>query len=92
MKSSKGFIVVALIAVCVVAGLFLTSLYMVDKDEMAVITRFGKFTVTQQPGLNFKLPFGIDQAYKIPVKRIFTEEFGYLTGRSYDSEYRRGEN
>ena len=92
MKSSKGFIVVALIAVCVVAGLFLTSLYMVDKDEMAVITRFGKFTATQQPGLNFKLPFGIDQAYKIPVKRIFTEEFGYLTGRSYDSEYRRGEN
>ena len=57
MKSSKGFIVVALIAVCVVAGLFLTSLYMVDKDEMAVITRFGKFTATQQPGLNFKLPF-----------------------------------
>ncbi|MCH5149536.1 MAG: HflK protein, partial [Spirochaetales bacterium] len=92
MKFSKGFIIVLVIAVCIAAGLFFTSIYMVDKDEMAVITRFGKFCATGQPGLNFKLPFGIDQAYKIPVKRIFTEEFGYVTGRSYESEYRRGEN
>ena len=89
LKFSKGFIITTVIVLCALAGLFFTSLYIVDKDEMAVITRFGKFTATQQPGLNFKLPFGIDQAYKIPVKRIFTEEFGYRTGRSYDSEYRR---
>ena len=89
LKNSKSFIVTLIVVLCVAAGLFFTSLYVVDKDEMAVITRFGKFTTTQQPGLNFKLPFGIDQAYKIPVKRIFTEEFGYRTGRSYDSEYRR---
>lgn len=89
LKNSKSFIVTLIVVLCVAVGLFFTSLYVVDKDEMAVITRFGKFTTTQQPGLNFKLPFGIDQAYKIPVKRIFTEEFGYRTGRSYDSEYRR---
>ena len=62
-----------------------TSIYIVDQAEEAVITRFGKYQKTTGPGLQFKLPLGIDRAYLVKVKEVQTEEFGFRTlggGRS----------
>ena len=41
--------------------------------------RFGKYARTVQPGLNFKIPFAVEQVYKVPVQRQLKEEFGFRT-------------
>jgi len=49
------------------------------QDEVGVVQRFGKFVRTEEPGLNFKLPAGIEKVTKVNVKRVNTEEFGVTT-------------
>ena len=53
--------------------------YTVAVDEVGVIQRFGKYVRTTQPGLNFKLPRGIEKVTKVKVKYVFKEEFGFRT-------------
>ncbi|NJN14412.1 MAG: FtsH protease activity modulator HflK [Planctomycetes bacterium] len=62
-----------------VAMLALTSYYTVAPEEEAVVLRFGKYHETRPPGLHFKLPFGIDQAIKVPVTEVRKVEFGFRT-------------
>ena len=69
-------IVVAMIVIAVLIFLG-TSFYIVDQAEEAVITRFGKYHSTSGPGLQFKLPFGIDRAYVVRVREVQTEQFGF---------------
>ena len=66
----------------ILVGFLATSLYIVDQTEEAVITRFGKYTTTKGPGLQFKLPFGIDRNYIVNVRTVQTQEFGFRTMRS----------
>lgn len=66
------------IAVIVLIGL-LSSVYTVATEEEGVVLRFGEYVETRQPGLNFIMPFGIDQMIKVPVKRQLKEEFGFRT-------------
>jgi membrane protease subunit HflK len=74
---------VVLIIVAVVVIIFLsTSVYIVDQSEEAVITRFGKYLTTEGPGLQFKLPFGIDRQYIVNVTGVQTEQFGFRTLQS----------
>ena len=75
--SAKHFIWV-IIAVLILYG-FATSVYTVPEDSKAVVLRFGKDTRQEEPGLHFKLPFGFEKHYPVPVKRIFKEEFGFRT-------------
>ena len=58
-----------------------TMIYSIGPDEVGVIKRFGKYTATTGPGLHIKLPFGIDKAIPVKVKRVFKEEFGLRTIR-----------
>ncbi|MCQ2576593.1 MAG: HflK protein, partial [Treponema sp.] len=92
VKKSKFFrpatliwlIILVFIAVAGVSGF-----YIVDETEQAVITRFGKYTETVGAGAHFKLPFGIDKIYKVPVKVVQTEQFGFKTIRAgRDNEYK----
>jgi len=77
--SSKG---ITLIIVGVVALITLgTSVYIVNPAEEAVITRFGRYIGTRGPGLQFKLPFGIDRNYNVDVMGLRTQEFGFRTLR-----------
>ena len=64
------------IAVVVLAFLAFSSFYTVNQDEVGIVQRFGRYIETTQPGLNFKLPLGIDTVSKVNVKRVQTEEFG----------------
>ena len=59
-----------------------TCFFKVDETEQAVITRFGKYYTTLGPGLQFKLPFGIDKSYNVPVKVLQTEQFGFQSLKS----------
>ncbi|MDR2434272.1 MAG: FtsH protease activity modulator HflK [Treponema sp.] len=69
-----------------------TSVYIVDQAEEAVVTRFGKYLGTRGPGLQFKLPFGIDRNYTINVKAVRTEQFGFRTLQSGISSTYSGES
>ncbi len=60
-------------------GLFLSSLYEIQTDEVGVIRRFGKYARTTQPGLHLKWPFNIERLDVVKVKRVFKEEFGFRT-------------
>jgi membrane protease subunit HflK len=69
-----------------------TTYFQVEPEEVAVVTRFGAYRRTVQPGPAFKLPFGIDRAYKVPVQRQLKEEFGFRTVRAdVSSEYAKPE-
>jgi membrane protease subunit HflK len=58
-----------------------TSVFIVDQTEKAVITRFGRFIGIRQPGLQFKLPFGIDRNYTVNTESVQSQEFGFRTLR-----------
>lgn len=75
--------VITLVALGIVLVILLgTSVYIVDQTEEAVVTRFGKYLATKGPGLQFKLPFGIDRNYTVNVKAVQTEQFGFRTLKS----------
>jgi len=59
-----------------------SSFYTVEPDEQAVVLRFGRLIGTTDPGLHFKLPFGIDSALTRQVKKIRKIEFGYGTAQA----------
>ena len=53
--------------------------YTIGVAEVGVIQRFGKFVRITQPGLNFKLPRGIEKVSKVKIRYVFKEEFGLRT-------------
>ena len=57
-----------------------TSAYRVDAGERAVITRFGQYSSTSEPGFHFKLPAPIDQVNKIKFEDIRTDLIGTAEG------------
>ena len=75
-KILTGVIILAVIII------IFTGFYTVDPEEVGVIQRFGKYVNTTEPGLHFKIPFGVDRLTKVKVKHVFKEEFGFRTLRS----------
>jgi membrane protease subunit HflK len=59
--------------------LVFTSFYTIPAEAVGVVLRFGKFAAVRQPGLHFKLPFGIDEVTAVEVKRQLKLEFGFNT-------------
>ena len=74
--------VLLILAAIVVIILLGTGVYIVDQTEEAVVTRFGKYHATTGPGLQIKLPFGIDRHYIVNVRNVQTEQFGFRTLQS----------
>jgi len=68
-----------IVLVIIIVFLGASSFYTVDVDEVGVVQRFGKYIRTTQPGLNFKLPTGIEKVTKVKVRYVFKEEFGFRT-------------
>ncbi|MCP4154073.1 MAG: FtsH protease activity modulator HflK [bacterium] len=73
-KSIFAIAVLAFLAIAVYS-----SVYTVDQMEKAVVLRLGEFHHTAEPGLNFKLPFGVDKNYNVETEKIHKEEFGFRT-------------
>jgi len=65
-----------------------STFYTVGVDEVGVVQRFGKYVRTGQPGLNFKLPSGIEKVTKVKVRRVYKEEFGFRSLRTEDTHRR----
>ena len=76
-KVAQG-IALGVLALLVVLGV-LTSFYTVDDKRQGVVTTFGKVTDVVEPGLHFKVPFGIQQVHHVDVNVYQTIELGYFT-------------
>ena len=72
---------IALLAAVALAVLVmvLTCFYTVDDKQQAVVTTLGKVSDITDPGLHFKLPFGIQQVEKVDVNVYQKIELGYST-------------
>lgn len=58
----------------------------VPADSVGVLTRFGAFRGTLEPGLRFRLPFGVDHVELVPVQRQRKLEFGFSTPGGADPD------
>jgi membrane protease subunit HflK len=76
---SAIWIAFVLVAVLVLTVFGMTSYYTVGADSEGVVLRFGKFLKTVEPGLHFKLPFGVDAVAILPTRRQLKLEFGFTT-------------
>ena len=56
-----------------------TSFYTVPAESEAVVLRFGKFLKIAEPGLQFKIPLGIDEYTLVQTRRQLKLEFGFYT-------------
>lgn len=75
------FVLIAAIA------LVSTCWYTVNDNQQAVITTFGKVTSTNEAGIHFKLPFGIQNVKLVDVHNIQKIEIGYSSkGETVESE------
>lgn len=89
--SPSGLVVLAVLAL-IATGAW-TTFYTVPSDSVAVVQRFGKYLKEVPPGLQFKLPLGIDTATIVPVKRQLKQEFGFATPGAQDPyQTSRGRN
>jgi len=72
----------AIIAIIVILIIISSSFYTIGVNQVGIVQRFGKYVRTTSPGLNFKLPRGIEKLTKVPVRLIKKEEFGLRTIRA----------
>jgi len=71
-------IIIVAFGVLVVAG---GSFFVVDQTEAAVVLRLGKYNRTVGPGLQWKMPLGLESNYNVPTQVIQTMAFGFRTER-----------
>ena len=74
----RGIVPIAVVAALVIWSLY-SAVFTVPAESVGVIQRFGHYHGEVEPGLNFKMPFGIDRVTRVPVKRQLKEEFGFST-------------
>lgn len=67
-------IIVGIVLLVIIFGAF----FQIKPEELGVVTRYGKYTRTVEPGLNLKIPF-LETVYKVPVERQQKLEFGFRT-------------
>ncbi|MHC4334439.1 MAG: FtsH protease activity modulator HflK [Planctomycetota bacterium] len=78
---------IAAIVVVIIIGL-VTPIYTIPADSFGVVKRFGRYNRRTNPGIHLKLPYGIETATAVPVKKVQKQEFGFRTLKAgVDSRY-----
>ena len=72
-----GMILAGILVIIII----LTAFFQIRPEEVGVITRFGRYIRTEDPGLHIKLPI-LERLYKVAVERQHKEEFGFRTTAS----------
>jgi len=72
--SHSRLIIIGLLVIFLGFGSF----FQIEPEEVGVVTRFGKYQRTVEPGLNFKIPL-MEKVTIVPVERQQKEEFGFRT-------------
>ncbi len=83
-KVLAGVIAVAVLATA------MTSVFQVNTDSVGVVLRFGEIHRTVEPGLQMKLPLGIESHHLVPTRKQLKQEFGFRTvAAGEETEYDR---
>jgi membrane protease subunit HflK len=91
LRGSRRLITIAVLVIVALAGV-VSAYYQIEPDEVGLVTRFGRFVRTANPGPHIKAPFGIEVVQKVPVERQLKQEFGFRTVRAdIQSSYRKDE-
>ncbi|MFO1077021.1 MAG: FtsH protease activity modulator HflK [Planctomycetota bacterium] len=56
-----------------------TTYYTVPQEGVGVVLRFGAYHTTAEPGLHFKIPFGVDEVITLATQRQLKLEFGFAS-------------
>ncbi len=75
----------ALIGVAIVAIWLSTGFYRVEPDELGLVLRFGAYTRSTPPGLNYHAPYPIESVVLLPVTRINRVEIGFRSEETEDA-------
>lgn len=81
-------LVLWVIAAVVLVMLVLSSFFVVDQTEQSVVLRLGKYNRTVGPGLQTKIPLGIEVSYNVPTQVVQTMTFGYRSSGANAPLYR----
>ena len=83
-RPGKPPIRVILIGALILIGLAIafSVVFTIQPEEVGIVLRFGEYTRTANPGLNFKMPAPIEQVLKVPVQRQLKQEFGFQTAEA----------
>ncbi len=75
------------ILVALLIYLAYSSYFTVSAESVGIVQRFGNYHSAVDPGLHFKIPFGVDSVTEVPIKRQLKEEFGFGTqGATYTQQ------
>jgi len=77
---SKGPI--GLIILAVIFWLIYDSLHVIDQAERGVVTRFGAYVATLDPGLSLRMPRPIEYVQRVNIDAVRTAEIGYQGGNT----------
>ncbi len=69
---SAGMLIALVIVIWLASGF-----YIVDEGRRGVVTRFGKYTETTQPGPRWHLPFPVEAVELVDFSQVKTIEVGY---------------
>jgi membrane protease subunit HflK len=86
--SGPRFPIIYLVLLVLIVLWCFSCFYTIQPGEVGVVQRFGRFVRITEPGLNMKLPAGIETLTKVRVQYVYTEEFGIRTIQAgVDTEY-----
>lgn len=80
-KGSKSLIKWGILAIIIITGA-ISSVFIVDATEQAIVLRLGKYIRTVGPGLQFKLPYTIERNYTVPTQIVQKKSFGFRTAEA----------
>lgn len=73
---SPKLIILIILVLFLISGI-MSSFFVVDQTEQAVVLRLGRYSRTVGPGLQTRIPFGIEKSYIVPTQIVQTLTFGY---------------
>jgi membrane protease subunit HflK len=82
VSTGRPFLWILGIVVVIVLITAATSFYTVGTNERGIILRFGKYIKSTPPGLHWKIPWGVDDLYKVKTQYQYKEEFGFRTAQA----------
>ena len=75
LKIPGGAVLLVIVIILIVLGY--SAVFTIESGSVGVIQRFGEYQRMAPPGLNFKLPFGIETVKKVSQEKVEREEFGF---------------
>ncbi len=77
LPPTRMIVIIAVVGLLGLGGF--SSYYTIPAESVGVIQRFGHYHDVVEPGLHFRIPFGIDTVLEVPIRRQLKEEFGFGT-------------